>query len=207
MILEQDPLYLAALAIYVVPVVIGLFRFKQLNLEMRLVLLWFFLAMVIDWFAFGMMLAHKSANWTRYYYIPVEYAIIAFAFSRWSLNQRLKRLLILSIPIFMAICVISALAKDNLLFNDNLTIPLSCLLYAIISLNMLISLLNTNYVAIHKNFIFWICAGLLLYSASGVIFYSLSNYYPLYIYFQINTATMIVSTIFYSIGLLCYPHR
>jgi hypothetical protein len=207
MIFNQDPLYLAALAIYVVPVVIGLFRFKQLNLEMRLILLWFFLAMVVDWFAFGMMLVHKSANWTRYYYIPVEYAIIAFAFSRWSLNPLIKRILVLSIPVFIAICILSALAKDNLLFNDNLTLPLSCLLYAIISLYTLISLINENYSLIYKNYIFWICAGLLLYSVSGVIFYSLSNYYPLYIFFQINTVTMLVSTVFYSVGLLCYPPR
>jgi hypothetical protein len=204
---NQDPLYLAALAICAVPVIIGLFRFKRFNIELKLILLWFFLAMACDWYVFWMMLAHKSANWTRYYYLPAEYAIIAFAFSRWSTNERIKRLLILSIPIFIAICVISAIAKDSLLFDDNLTLPLSCLLYAIISLYTLISLINENYSPIYKNYIFWICAGLLLYSVSGVIFYSLSNYYPLYIFFQINTVTMLVSTVFYSVGLICYPPR
>jgi hypothetical protein len=204
---KQDPLYLFALAIYAVPIIIGLFRFKRFHLEMKLILLWFFLAMACDWYVFWMMLAHKTANWTRYYYIPTEYAIIAYVFSRWTINEGIKRILVLSIPIFIAICVISALAKDSLLFNDNITLPFSCLLYAIISLYTLISLIYENYTLIYKSHIFWICAGLLLYSASGVIFYSLSNYYPLYIYFQINAVAMIVSTVFYSIGLLCYPPR
>jgi hypothetical protein len=204
MIFSQDPLYLAAMGIYIVPLVIGIFRFKILNLEMKLILLWFFLAMVCDWYVFWIMIANKSANWTRYYYLPVEYTLIAFAFSRWLKNRNIQRILVFSIPIFIAICIISALAKDSLLFNDNLTIPLSCLIYTIISLYILISLLNENYAFIYKNHKFWICAGLLLYSASGVIFYSLSNYYPLYIFFQINTSIMIVSTVFYSIGLVCY---
>jgi hypothetical protein len=165
------------------------------------------LGMVIDWTVFFLMIIHKYINWTRYIYIPIEYSVLMVIFSIWQEDRKIKKILLWSIPVFIGICIISALYRKDFTFFDGLTISLSCLIYAAISLFTLVGLLYKNVGNIYKNYIFWVCSALVLYGASGVIFYSLTNYYPSYTPVRINAGIASISNIFYMIGFLCYRPR
>jgi hypothetical protein len=198
---ERNLLLWAAEISTAFPVAAGIINYRNLKKDMKILLFLFVVGTIIEMVA---TLINEHINWTRYIYVPLEYCLFMLVLSSWQENRNIKNITLWSIPLFIGICLISVLFRKDFTFIDSTTISLSCVLYASICLFTLIGLLYKDTGSLYKHYIFWICSGLLLYSANGVIFYSLTNYFQSTIIWQIGAIATIISNICYVIGFLCY---
>lgn len=195
--------YLFYLPTVFVAVAIGGYRFKKLNLEMRL-LFWLFVAAAIEELVLVVLARTGHQNsWTSLIYAAIEYSIFGLVFSRWIVNSIIRNALIISIPLFIITEIIALFAASNMAITSFFVFSLSSVFYVLYSSYMLIQLQKEDYGDLFESYKFWVTAGLLFYSAGSIVFYVITIFMVNKIAYFLFLAVNGISYGIYSKGFLC----
>jgi hypothetical protein len=190
----------------IIPLSIGAFSYRRLHFEIRLLLLLFLIAAMVEGNAFYLVQNHKNAYWLYHVYMPLEYGLLAVIFSFWQKKQWMRTALRSSIPLFVLICIWDMVVNKNLEDLNYFTASIAFTLYVGISSVTLLYLLTDNSRSIIKDCRFWVGAALLIYSAGGLAYFSFHKTIVgdfLIGIWVIHSILNIVAYILYSVGIIC----
>ena len=189
------------------PLSSGIYTYRWLKPEMKILLLLFVIAALVEGYTFYQALNRASLHWVHHLYAPLEYSLLAFVFSFWQKKAILIRALRLSIPIFILVCAVSIFTLENLKNLNNFTASLSNTLYVVVSAYTLLNLQRNDSGSIYKDYRFWISSALLLYSTSSLAYFAFHNYFFSFMIWAIHVTFNIVANLLYSMGFICQRLR
>ncbi len=158
-----------------VPFLVGLFFYRSLNIDMRVLLI--FLSAGVVSTSVGLYLAIQVKNNLLLFHIwtLTEYTFLIFIFSFWQKSYRFKKALRWSIPLFMFLWLVAKISQieqfdqiHNATRSIGSIILMSVSIYTLYQLN---EVSNTLY----KDYRFWVCLGVLFYYPSSIALFSLSD--------------------------------
>lgn len=199
-------LYLCSAFFVLIPLLIGIFLFRRLGTDLRLLILLFLIVAMVEGYTFYLVEKHMNAYWIYHLYTPIEYSLLATIFSFWQKKAWIRRILRISIPIFVLICIWDYLVFRNLNDLNYFTASFAFALYVGITSFTLLYLQTENPQSIIRDCRFWISAGLLIYSAGGLAYFSFHKTIVselLVGIWVIHSILNITSYILYSVGILC----
>jgi len=204
------PLYVTAVLSVPLPLFAGLYFYRRLKREMKILLVLFAIVTLVEGYTFYQTLNQTNYYWVHHIYMPLEYGLLVWVFSYWQNYPFLKRALRLSIPVFVLICIIKMLSLENLMNPNSFTASVAYASYVGISSYTMISLQEQNPCAIHKDFRFWVGSALLVYSTGGLAYFAFRdtvvNKFMIEIW-SIHAILNIIAHILYSIGFICQSRR
>ncbi len=197
------PLYVIAASSTVIPVSVGVYLYRRLSPDMKILLFLFAMVVLVEGYTFYQTLNKTDYYWIHHIYMPFEYGLMVFVFSCWQKRSLMRRALRISIIIFLLVCVADVIASRSLnVFND-LTAPLAYTLYVGISAYTLMNLQKEGYHSCFKNYRFWVGSALLLYSSGSLAYFAFFDYFLSFGIWGIHAVLNIIAHILYSIGFIC----
>jgi hypothetical protein len=192
------------------PVLVALYSYRQLDKTLKIASLYFLIAVLVDTVMWMSLHQWKVRNTMPTLYVFVLISIVLFALLYYNIYAEIKlkkTAIILSVlTLFVALFD----ARD-LLAYPSLSITTLSLMLIVFSLIYFYKLLNPlKYVAIEKQGLFWINAGVLFYSSVNIFLFMLLTQIPANDrpnYYIINSLTNIIANTLYSVGLLCKPQK
>lgn len=198
-------LYIVYMASVMAPASIGIYGYRQLKSEMKLLLALMVITIAVDSFTLYLAIDGRNTNWVHHIYLPVEYGLIGLIFSRWQKTTFNKNVILFSIPLFVIACVMSVIVFRNLDQLNVFTTSLSCILYAVISSYTLYHLQKDDSGSLYKDYRFWVSSALLLYSAGALSFFVFTKVWPDVWYAHLGVNVIVYIT--FAIGFLCHIRR
>lgn len=108
---------------------------------------------------------------------PLEYCIIAMMYKQEIVNQRVKKLIVISIPIFFVLCIASALSLQKPNVNNSYMMILESVMIILISLYYFREILLLQQIPVLYRFtMFWISVGILFYYIGNLLIEGMLNY-------------------------------
>ncbi len=139
----------------------------------------FFVFLVVDQLSDLTMvtLASRHINnlWLTHVFVLIQYAFFSWIFAGWQHEERIRKLLYLSIPGMILLGIISAFFLENVTSFNTITRPLSSLLIVMISAYTLLSLNRSHVESLFRDTRFWLCSAALIYFASSLALAALGN--------------------------------
>lgn len=119
----------------------------------------------------------KVATWIFHIYQPIEYALMALYFLGIIENKKIKKLLLVSIPLVLVCNIFNATMGQGWQKLSTYTFLLSAFLFCVWSILYLWQLLHSQFeTVIWKNPNFWICTGVLFFYGGSFFQMGLANY-------------------------------
>jgi hypothetical protein len=178
--------------------------YRRIKIEMRLLISLFILAVVVDTYSIYQATNGISNTWLLHIYTPIEYGILVMVFSFWQKNALAKKILRLSIPVFVVIFMANKLLLENFHYFDHITSSIEGIALIAISAFTLIYLPWQNPVPIHRSPRFWVASAVIIYFSGTILTFSLS---ALFVIWYIPTVLNLVANIVYTGGFLCQPYQ
>jgi hypothetical protein len=198
-------LYICAAFFVLVPISVGVSRFTRLNLQMKLLLLLFVIAVTVEGSTFYLARNGRNFYWVHHIYMPIEYGLLALIFSYWQRKPGMRQALRISIPIFFLICVWDIVVLNNLNELNVFTASIAFTLYVGMSAYTLLYLQFDNPYPILRDYRFWVSTALLIYSAGGLAYFSFHSEVvkgSMVEIWAIHAVLNIVAYILYTVGFI-----
>jgi hypothetical protein len=161
-----------------IPISTGLWGFSKLRIELKLLLAILLISILVDGYTFFEFYQQGNGHWAHHLYAPTEYCFLAAMFSFWQPNPKARKLILLSIPVFVLISIISIILLRHLTLLNDFTASLASALYVIISLYTLIKIQEDDKGSILKDYRFWICAAVMVYYSAALAYFAFLNLIP-----------------------------
>ncbi len=184
----------------VLPLIVGLYMYRWLRVEMKILLVLFFIASLVDGYSFYQAINRCSNVWILHFYTPLEYSILVLVFSYWQKEKLMKRILRLSIPIFILIFVLNKMFIESTDYFDYITASVESIILLVISVYVLYSLHDEKVDSFYKMPQFWVATAVLIYFAGNTLCFSLGRIIPIWI---IPCILNIIANLLYTGGFLC----
>ncbi len=191
-----------------VPLGIGLYKYKRLIKEQKLLLLIIIALIVNDGLTFYLREQNQSNLWVYHYYVPIQFCLITVLY-----RHMLKLIVSGKVMVFIGmIFVLFSLANTLFLqgieqFNTN-AILISNVVFVLFSLLFFYQLLKAPLIEeLERLPQFWInLAVLIYYSSSSVLFYMVNHVLKidtksLAIVWTVNIGLYVILNCLYSVGL------
>jgi hypothetical protein len=165
-------LLLVSLSLYAIPL-------KNKGLYRKWILLLLTLWLITSASAIYLSTVAKWKNNLFIFHIstPLEYLILAMLYRSVIINERLKKIIAVSIPVFIGFSVLSSLFLQKPDENNSYAILLESVLVISITLFYLREVLLLRQIPeLHRFAMFWISAGVLFYYAGNLLVEGLLNY-------------------------------
>lgn len=174
--LFQIPLlaYIGALSSMVV-VIVGVRRYKTLRTEMRILLAFFVLSLLINLFSFVFAYRLGSNLWLYHFITLLEFSALVLVFSFWQKSKKLSHALRATIVAFFFVWVLAKLLIEDLRQFDNYSSSFGSVFLVGIASYILVTLYKDDWQKPGKDFRFWVLSAVLIYYATNVILTALSN--------------------------------
>ena len=191
------------------PFIAGLTMRHRLSSTMRLLLIYFSIDLATE--LSMAYLGSKGINnlWMVHLFTIIQYGFMIAVFSSWQSNNLIKRMLQVSIPITIVMGIVSMLFLENVRHFNNFSRPITSLILIMASAYTLFELNKEKAISVFQEPRFWISSGTLLYFASTLVLFALSNTllnlpkHFTHMVFEIHSVMNIVANIIYAIGFLC----
>ena len=187
------PIYIAYLISVLIPIIIGAYGYRRLKSDMKILLALIGLAFCVEIFTFYLSQNKISTIWVHNIYLPFEYILIAFIFSKWYRNFKFGTIVTYSIPVYILFHVLSLVKLGDMNQINSFSISLSCTLFVCISTYALVNLLKDDFGSIYQNYRFWFCSALLVYSAGSIAFWAFSRIIVSFVLFYIHLGVNITA--------------
>ncbi len=186
------------------PMVAGLYIFRKLKLEMRILSLFFVLLVLVEAYCFYQAYNYGNTMWVFRFYTPAEYSFLVLVFSFWQKRAFLRRMLLYSIPLFVLIFLGSEsfLATSNNF--DNFTASLESVLLVAISAFTLLGINQEDKGNILGDPRFWVGTAVLIYFAGNLMIFGLSKEIT---FWWTHNSLNISANLLFSGGFLCLLRR
>ena len=192
------------------PVVVALYFYWQFNKTLKIASLYFGVALLFDVASWLSVNEWKVKNTMPALHGYVIVSIVLFGLMYYNIYEevKFKRATIILSVLAMLITLFDA---RNVFAYPSLSITTLSLMLIIFSLIYFYKLLNPlKYIDIEKQGLFWINAGVLLYSSVNIFLFMLLTHIPVddrHNYYIINSITNVIANTLFSIGLLCKPQK
>src|SRR5258708_27458954 len=108
---------------------------------------------------------------------PLEYVILCLLYRDAIVNKGIKRMISISIPVFIILCILSSLFIQKLNADNSYIVIIESVMVIFISLFFLREILLLQQVPVlHRFPMFWICVGILFYYTGNLIIEGMLNY-------------------------------
>jgi hypothetical protein len=198
-------LYIFSALSSLVPLGAGLYFFRRLDIEMKILTIFFSFALIVEIIGFYLSFNRISYIWLIHLYTLLEYSLLMLIFSYWQKDNVLRRNLRLSIGFFAFIWIGAKMFMENLSYWDNYTASLESVLLVGVSAYTLFELSKENRTSLYKEPRFWVCGAVLVYFTGNLMVFALINIIT--IDWPIHSLLNIVANLFYTGGFLCSRHR
>ena len=205
-------LILAAASVFSIaaPLGAGIVTIRRLRPEMKILMGLFVAAALVEGYTFYQAMNSTGSHFAHHLYAPVEYTLLILAFSYWQENGVFKKAILSSIPVFIIICVANIGWGGGWNSLNIFTRSLANTVYIVIASYSLLTLLRRDSGLIYRDFRFWICSGVLIYSSGSLVYFALHDLMPvdvLVIIWYIHNGLNIAANIMYATGFICqYNH-
>ena len=189
-----------------VPLLAGFSLFRRLRPDLSFFAFLFLFAFFVD-LATLHYYGTKNLHWMHHAYTPIEYVFIVGTFSLWQANQRFRRILRLSIPVYLLIGVVDIFWTGDLSQLNGTTQSIANTVYVIISGITLFNLQKSDIGSIHKECSFWISSGLLVYASGSLIHFAFHSLYTSMWLVGVHALLNISANIAYAVGFICQARR
>lgn len=159
------------------PLTIGVFGYKSLTKDQRLIWLFVIATFVNDSLALLLKVLHRTNLWVYHFFVPVSFIIILGVYAyHLSETQFMKRVFRWVIIIFVLLAVFNTIWLQGLYsFNSNM-ISLSSLIYMILAIAYFYQLIKTReQERLDKVPMVWFNTGILLYHSGSLILFLFVN--------------------------------
>ena len=188
-----------------IPLAIALFGFQRRPVELRILAGYFLVTALLS----GIMRYLASQGdwtfWLMHIYTPLEYGFFAVIFSFWERNLAVRRIIRLSVPLFVAFCLIIKLFAEGQNEFDNFSASIESVLLVALSLRAFVDLNASNPESIFALPRFWISAAVLLYFAGSLIIFSQGTLESSL--WSIHNVLNISSNLLFAVAFLCHLSR
>ena len=184
---------------------IGMSIFKKLTNEMKVFVVLMGLAAITEVTILYVLFRGKSIQWPQNIYLPLQYALLSYIISTWQKSLFARKLILISIPIYILISTYSIFQYYHFYNFDNFSVSLSNVLFAIMSSYTLYIIQKSELDGILNNYRFWMLSGFLIYSAGNLTYFALNDlvfkhyvfaFYALFLFWNI------IAYILYIIGMI-----
>jgi len=192
------------------PLGTGIFTFRRLSADMRLLVLLFLLTTLVEGITFYQALTGVNSHWLHFIYTPISYGLLVYVFSGWQANDKVKWGSLASIPIFLAICVWNIVIQHRLDTINDFTQSLANVILVLFASYTFLWLLAEDLGSIYRDYRFWISAAVLIYSAGSLGYFVMHNIISserIVVAWYFHIVLNILANLTYSVGLLCQYRR
>lgn len=190
-------------------VVVGIVRYRKVRQEMK-VLVWFFiLSLVVDIVTLVLTLNGVNNHLVYHMRTPIEYIVLAYALSCWQRTPGRTKIVLSSILLYLTIWVIAKFSLEDLHYFDNFSRSVSSLFLVLLFSRMLYELFRDRLEGILQDFRFWVVCAVLLIHATGVVLFATSNvvmnmpFEKMEILWKLHWSASIVASVCYIRALTC----
>ena len=166
--------YVALLSSLVV-VIVGVWRYKLLRSEMKILFIFFGFVFIINALSAYFALQGTNNLWLFHIYTLLEYSALMLVFSYWQKTEKSTLTLRLAIAAFFVAWLIAKSFLENLQQSDSFSSSLASVLLIGVSSYMLFVLFQQNSFSLVRDFRFWVLSAVLIDHASRVILFALDN--------------------------------
>lgn len=194
----------------VVPMAAGLIGYCKFPRPFKILTIYFIVVVIVESYGTYQFFHSGYLNWVYYFFTPIEYVFILYAFSFWQKKPSIRKLMLLSIPVFLIFC----LAYDFLFcsfyvysdFPDTILITI----FVAIAAYTLLNLYKEDRGTLINNPIFWVCISLILFSSSYIIFCVVEFALPetrIIFLWVFHIIINIISNQFFTVGFICQQRQ
>jgi hypothetical protein len=153
----------------------GLYYWRKLSRELTILLFYVGLSCLSDFLQMFLGIHHIQNIWISHFYIPLQYAALAAIFSSWQTVPLVRKLLLASIPLIVALACVSIWIGGSLSRFDTYSNSLSGLFILMAAVYTLFELNLGSTESITGKPAFWVCLGAIVYFGATLFLYCLAN--------------------------------
>jgi hypothetical protein len=157
------------------PVLAGLAVGRRLSRPSRVVVILFVLWFCEDMTQQLLMHLHQNNNWLLHLTLPVEAALLLWAFSMWQDSQVARRAILLAVPIYVVVWLVLQVFVESLDRLSQYAGPMSYLLVLAVAAFTLVSKSARAVSPGWRQPWFWISAGMIIVMGSQVALNPITN--------------------------------
>ncbi len=202
--------YLSCLSQLVVVIAAGLV-YRRLGGEMRMLAVYFVIALIIT--AIQMVLALRGMNnlWTGQVFSPIEFIMLMYVFYRWNRNSSLGKIMLISIPTYIVAWLIGIVLLGNDIYAY--LNPIGSASFVLASSFTLLTLDRDEISPVLGMPSFWVSSAASIYFGGTIVLYSLNtallkaSFPTLRLAWSVQAVINILANIVYAGGFLCLRRR
>lgn len=190
--------------------VLGLWKFKTLQQEVKLLVALLVILVVIEGLSLYLILSYEGNNlWLSHLVTLLQYVVLAWILAQWQSQEGKRRGILISIWVFIGLWLAAKLTVEGFNQYDNYTATLSGAMLVVIAAQTLQQLNYGNLKNFFRNSRFWISLGVLVYFSGTLIFLALINEIvrlsssAILLAWSIQWLITVVSNILYAEGIIC----
>jgi|GEM_PF-2716429 len=166
---------LVAIAVSLVPCIVGWYCYNRLGKELRILLLYSAIEAVAS--LIGMVLAFNGINnhWLGHVYTPIRFGLLMWILSLWQTDARMKKAFIITLGLYIVFFFTGLMHFESILQFNSVTGPVSCLLLVFGSLITLIGVVAKAETPWFRNPGVWVSLGAMIYFGGISILYAMFN--------------------------------
>lgn len=157
----------------------------------------------------GRILALYNINNMIFYnvFTPIEYSFLAYTLSDWQPNAHIRKMSLISIPIFVIFVLLLKIQIEDISQFDHISTSLEALLLTGFSISALYRLLKSENISLWNDSSSFVIFAILIYFAGNSIIFAYSSNIDPILWLSIHTSIGIIAKIAYSWSYLCLTHK
>ncbi len=196
----------------IIPFASGLFVFRFLSGEMKVLLVYFGLGLFVEVISSYLGLNNIHNLWLFHFFTIIEYGLLMWVFSAWLKSQTLKRILRISIPLLSLVGIIAMFFLEGIHQFNAYSRSVASLILVAASAFILFELSMESFNSVLRQPRFWIASAALLYFAGSLVLFALSNVLLVLLkwdiervrtVFAVYTIINMITNLIYAGGFLC----
>jgi hypothetical protein len=192
-----------------VPLVVGLFYYRRLMREMKILVLYLSISFIFELSLFLLGLLGINNLWMVQVWTIIEYIFIVVLFSYWMKVGKIRMVLIYSVIPFIIFYIIDVALLSEVDKFNSYSRSVECLIFSGVAGYALYDLSKTHTGSLWQNFRFYLILAVFLYFTGSLMIYALSNLVIEYAFnialpfFMIPLVLNSISYFLYAGGILC----
>lgn len=182
------------------PLTAGLIKFRNSKLEVKILVIYFFFACLMDAVLIQKAFNDENNIWLLHYFTPLEYGLLVLVFSYWQDSPLLKSILRSSIGAFFIFFGGTGVLAERPQMFDSYAASLEGVMLIAISTYTLIMLNRGNTNRLTRDYRFWICSGVLIYFSGNLMLFSWSR---IIVAWWMHNILNVLANFIFAGGILC----
>lgn len=168
-------LYIFISLLQLVPLYIGLYRFKKLDKNLKLI---FYLVLIGILISFSMIyfgMTYRFNSWLMHIYTIVEFILISYFYYRLFSQKIFRTIILILFGIFSVIVILNKIFLETFDKIDNYTLTIESIIILIITSMFLVDYLIKHLIVNIRDYRILLTIGYMIYFGGNLFIFTLSN--------------------------------